>query len=332
MKAVKIGLSIVLPFFLSCHDPGVTVMKAPEVKKPDITQPDVVTPELLGPSRRADMFKQRTAMVDILWVVDNSPSMVEEQDNLASNFDHFVSFMSQTNVDFHIGVISTDMKDAGHSGKLRGNPSVITTETPDMVNVFSQNVHVGTGGGAMEQGLAAMHSGLTEPLLSGANAGFIRPDASLFVIAVSDEDDASFGPVHYFERFLEGYKGAGNSPKVNFSSIMGDVPDGCATARPGARYAELVQLTGGITASICSEDFGVTLEGLGFTAAGLIRVFPLSTVPVTETLAVWVDDVQVQNDPQQGWQYDGSTNSVVFSGSFVPPSGSTIKVEYKIAQ
>ncbi len=48
--------------------------------------------------------------IDMLWVIDNSGSMCQEQDVLARNFDLFVEEIDKTNLDFHIGVTTTDME------------------------------------------------------------------------------------------------------------------------------------------------------------------------------------------------------------------------------
>jgi hypothetical protein len=47
------------------------------------------------PETQVDELKQKpAAQVDILWVVDNSQSMVEEQASLAQNFGKFFTFSS----------------------------------------------------------------------------------------------------------------------------------------------------------------------------------------------------------------------------------------------
>ncbi len=50
------------------------------------------------------------AQVDILWVIDNSGSMCQEQEILAQNFDLFIDEIDKGNLDFHIGVTTTDME------------------------------------------------------------------------------------------------------------------------------------------------------------------------------------------------------------------------------
>jgi hypothetical protein len=71
-----------------------------------------------------------------------------------------------------------------------------------LVSAFIQNVHVGTCGSGKEQPLRAMKLALSEPLLSGANAGLLRPGARLAVVIVSDDNDCSdagweSGGTHY---------------------------------------------------------------------------------------------------------------------------------------
>lgn len=47
--------------------------------------------------------------LDMLWVVDNSGSMCQEQEELRTNFDAFITSLQETNLDFHIGVTTTHM-------------------------------------------------------------------------------------------------------------------------------------------------------------------------------------------------------------------------------
>jgi hypothetical protein len=56
------------------------------------------------------------------------------------------------------------------------------------------------------------------------NEGFLRADASLFVIFVSDEEEGAKedgASLHYYERLFEGLKGRGNEAKVSMSAIVG---------------------------------------------------------------------------------------------------------------
>jgi hypothetical protein len=49
--------------------------------------------------------------VDILWVIDNSGSMCQEQKAIRDNFTTFIDQIASQNIDFQIGVTTTDMSD-----------------------------------------------------------------------------------------------------------------------------------------------------------------------------------------------------------------------------
>lgn len=60
---------------------------------------------------------------DILWLVDNSNSMCQEQDNLTRNFSAFIQQLSELKADFRMGVITTDVEDDAHDGQLQSSPA-----------------------------------------------------------------------------------------------------------------------------------------------------------------------------------------------------------------
>jgi hypothetical protein len=69
--------------------------------------------------------------VDILWVIDNSGSMCQEQQKLREKFDEFVSEFGEKNIDFNIGVTTTHME-PNHSyepvavpGRLQATPQPV---------------------------------------------------------------------------------------------------------------------------------------------------------------------------------------------------------------
>ena len=87
--------------------------------------------------------------------------MEAEQDQLSREFESFVEFFFVANTDYHIGVTTTDMEDAGERGRLFGDTPVITRETPDPAAVFRENVRVGTNGSGFEQGFEAARTSLS---------------------------------------------------------------------------------------------------------------------------------------------------------------------------
>ena len=287
-------------------------------------------------SAASDMFQMPTDVkVDVLWVVDNSGSMYEEQEALATNFSGFIGWADALGVDYHVGVVSTDMDDADHSGKLQGTYRYIDPTTPNPEDVFADNVRLGTMGSGWELGLAASHAALSPPLDNGYNAGFLRDDAKLTVIYVSDEDDQSPGEVEFYVQYFLNLKGT--AEWVTLSAICGDLPDGCSDptmgdASPGVRYHAALTRTGGAFHSICQSDWSGLMTDLGEDAFAPIRTFPLSRPADPATIAVTVDnnpvpEAGIPNGPN-GWTYIQQNNAVWFGDNVLPDVGSVVRITY----
>lgn len=164
--------------------------------------------------------------LDILFVIDNSASMTEQQASLALNFPRMIDVLEQLDgglPNLHIGVVTSDMGTSaratapgaaigtigqggcagyGENGALRSG-SLITGNfisdvaladgtraknySGDLRDAFGEIARVGAVGCGFEQHLSAMANALSNP----ANAGFLRADANLAVVIIADEDDCS---------------------------------------------------------------------------------------------------------------------------------------------
>ncbi|MEL6178367.1 MAG: hypothetical protein AAFS10_05410, partial [Myxococcota bacterium] len=60
--------------------------------------------------------------VDILWVVDNSASMCEEQASLRDNINQVVQELDRVGADFQLAVVTTDMTTPGQLGRFQNQP------------------------------------------------------------------------------------------------------------------------------------------------------------------------------------------------------------------
>ena len=273
----------------------------------------------------ADVFQQGAAEVpaDILWVVDNSASMREEQDTVSAHVDSFIDALRLSGVDFHIGVLTTDVSDAAVAGVLVGD--VLTPATADLATTLLDQVRVGTRGNRTEQPLASVRAALANV----DNAPLARSDARLDVIVLTDEDDHSPDAVTDYLADLEASEGSGG---YRVSSIAGGLPEGCASlaaqAEAGVRLYEAANGSDGLFESICQEDFAGVMASLGLLAAGMVDRFPLTAIPELSSLEVRVDDVLIHQRPHDGWQYDAADNAIVFDGYAIPRPGQGIEVRY----
>ncbi|WP_426746883.1 choice-of-anchor D domain-containing protein [Myxococcus faecalis] len=300
-------------------------------------------------------FQESKAKVDVLFVVDNSGSMMEEQQSLGQNFAAFLSAASAAAVDYRIGVTTTGLDESpggwsecpggaqgGENGRLfpvdGSRPRIITPDTPNAAAVFADNTRVGVCHWN-EQGLDAAHRALSDPLLynlddartplpNDGNGGFLREDAKLAIIFLSDEEDFSSQPVSFYETYFLALKG-NDKAKLSINAIVGpmDLATCPTSSSAGSRYIQLANTTGGVVESICTPNWAASLEKLSNSAFGPNRKFPLSEEPADTTrIVVHVDGVQVLS----GWEYDARTNSIIFDRDSAPAPGSLVEVTYPL--
>ncbi len=312
-------------------------------------------PDQLGETYLEDEFIQRTAEAsDILFVVDNSCSMAEEQAALQQNFWNFIQFFVDSGLDYHIGITTLDDFSGGFGfpaqwpvGQLFGSTRYIDNNTVDPVTAFTNNMTMGDQGyGACEVGLEATFRAVS-PSPDGYsdqyNAGFYRDAALLSVVIVSDEADGTTSPMECtdwasymgyqeFIPWITNLKGSHSIDMIQFAAIVGDSPSGCSSpwgdAERGAGYLEVVDGLGEDHAtffSICDQDWSDVMTQLGLEAAGLRTSFYLSLVPVEGTLEAYLDpdgadgpdeEIQIFEDPSYSQQYSFVYNRVSNSLDF----------------
>ena len=292
---------------------------------------------------QVEVFSQEPPeAVDILMVVDNSCSMEPYQSNLGQYFDQFVQYFIGANVDYQIGVVTTDVVDPSQAGRIQGQ--IITTDTPNPASVFNTIVNVGIYGSPSEFGLEAAHLALTPPLIDNQNAGFLREDASLSLIFVSDEEDGSPRIVNdYINDFLE-IKGARNRDVFNASALtVTDIgvcdPYLAAQSTPGTRYVDVAYQTNGIIGNLCAEDFESIVTELSLNSSRLRNTYYLKTKPDPTSLEVRVspsgesEAVPIPCDSDV-WTYEIVSDDVTGSErpaiifNEIPEVGSKIAVKY----
>jgi len=254
---------------------------------------------------------------DVLFVVDDSASMSEEQDRLASNFGVFATALADSYADFQIAVTTTDPESMG---QLSG--PILTSETAGLEEAFTEAVTVGTDGHRDERGFRAAVAALD------MNPELVRTESRVHVIFLSDEDDHSVEPVEDFVESMTWYGEA----DFRAHGIIGDLPYGCASgqsaASAGTRYVEAVELTEGYRDSICVDDYSDILQRIALQVIGWNDTFVLARLPDPETLKVWVDSVVIPEREVDGWTYAPGDNAILFHGRAVPRPGMEVLVEY----
>lgn len=278
-------------------------------------------------------FRAGEAPVDLLMVVDDSGSMMEEQQGLAAVAALFLDPMVAAGVDLHVGVVTTDT-DALTAGQLRsvmGQRWIAPVVGANYAGWFASAVNAGTNGSADERGLEASQLAVTAPLAAGVNAGFSRPDADLHVVVLSDENDYSAMAVPDWVATTLATRAAGYG--VQLHGLVGP-PAGCLTADVGVRYSAAIDLTLGAEMSICPTDLsggvGVITDTILATSGGT-RAFPLRADADPATIEVVADIPGAGPTPlaPADYTWDAATQTLTVTGVNLP-SGSTVTVTYDL--
>jgi hypothetical protein len=323
---------------------------------------------------QSQTFKQATPVtvmnkLDVLWVIDNSGSMDPLQANLVANFNSFISNFTAKGFDYKMAVTTTDAYLAAAS--YNNNPSLakfrdgagtnhtgyfmLTPSTPNILQNFVINATQGGTGSGDERAFQSLFESLKSPL----NAGFLRSDAFLAVIILSDEDDFSdltrpeiswrkgglpdhdyadpnLMTVNSVVAQLDTLTGStAKNRRYNVSAItvldqacMQSHAAQMPTTLIGQRYIDLANATNGVLGSICDTSYATSLDFIQQHITELSTQFYLSETPNPATIQVMVDNQVIAQDAVNGWTYDSSANSIVFHGSAVPTTGAQIGVSF----
>jgi hypothetical protein len=197
--------------------------------------------------------------VDVMLVMDNSESLDPiTRNRLTASLNVFLAPLLASELDYHVGVITSDPAEGGILRAFDGPPvegcvgcrfltrevgcgditvdvDGLTIEERDAALaesceawlVVARLLRAGEEGGANEQSfdmaVAALDDGAP-----AENDGFRRAEAPLHIVFISDEEEGDKedgSPVRHYERIFKGLAGRGNEALVTTSSIAGMPPE-----------------------------------------------------------------------------------------------------------
>lgn len=300
------GLAFSFVWLAACSDQ--TPKLIPDDKKKETVDEKIETPvvETFNPA------------VDILFVIDNSGSMGDHQANLSKNIDSFIQVIAQNKVlDYHIGVVTSDMDDPRQSGRLWGRSvRFVTPTTPNMIGVLRSNLQPGTSGSGVEALFDPIQAALTKPLVDTVNDGFYRENAHLALVFITDaEDQGALLPGDLWT-FLLGLKKGDRDKLLSYAALV-PVGDMKCPLDEGGNYSYkvfdfILNFASGKWFDLCSADYGKKLADIALDLKTKVEsTIYLKRRPIINTIEVRYGTLLVPNDPRVGWTYEIGRNALL---------------------
>ncbi|MEZ4400772.1 MAG: hypothetical protein R3B06_12175 [Kofleriaceae bacterium] len=235
-----------------------------------------------GPDATDPPVNEECRKMDLIFVIDDSGSMEEEQSNLASNFPMFATLLNSYTIstgetlDYRAAITTTGITanitiqppvipgfppfppisqpQTGLDGRFKQSCGMtrpwLERTDPNMASTFACAANVGTSGPGIEMPLRASQLAAT----LATNPGFLRNDALLGIIILTDEDDCS--------RTATTFETAGDNCATNGDTGLEMPSEVIATLDQikGDRGRWAAAVIAGQTA--CSSTFGMAEEGI----------------------------------------------------------------------
>jgi len=291
--------------------------------------------QTISSSQQAGALAIYNNKVDILWVVDNSSATMERhQDRIASFMGEFHSGLTRSGTDYHVAASTMDMSSGGEDGELVESGLVVRSNTTNAVSKLQSLIQRGGEGNNFEVGLAAM-----KKTLEDAPSSFLRRDALLVVVFITDDQDVSVGPVSQYIQYLDSLKGENSDEKqnwiTNFIGVTQLNDPRCRTfgmyAGIGRRYIDLANHSGGVVDTICYTDFSSYMDQITARLQSVLNEFILKDKPLLSTISVTKNGSAVIQDEINGWVYKKETNTILLLGESKPTPKDKIEIKYELS-
>jgi len=258
-----------------------------------------------------DSFTQVATVngIDIIWIIDQSGSMSNDEDKVIAGIEAMMNALPAAGWRLNM---------------LSGDP-VGYTDTqfpliPGATAADAQAMYDAMAAGGREAGFAALQTYISN---SSYASTWLRSDAALLVIYVSDEEEQSTTEFPTVSDFTTWYSALRQN--VFMASIINLHPDDslCNTNSDyeGIRYMDATNVYGGAIIDICSDDWSTGVRD-ATVQLDPYESITLSHAPVEDSIRVFANG-QLYYD----WYYDSSDNTVYFD--VIPDAGVLVEVGYR---
>lgn len=262
-----------------------------------------------------DSFTQHMSIdgIDILWVVDRSGSMNRYNAELLLGVEAMLTALPVS--DWRLVMISADPTRAVTSNEFPLVPGDDIDDAAAMLATLTSAPY--------EEGFNAVYEYINHNPYSST---WMRPDAGLLVVFVSDEEEQSDIEYPYPSDFISWY-GSLRMGSVFMASIVNqEATTSLCTWPPsmidvGERYMEATAMLGGVVVDICDTDWSP-----GVTDA-THSIEPVESVKLTHKAEIDSIRVFINGSLNYDWYYAESENTVYFTT--IPSAGQLVEIGYR---
>ncbi|MBF94291.1 MAG: hypothetical protein CMH58_03920 [Myxococcales bacterium] len=302
-------------------------------------------------------YGQGPGALDVIVVVDNSGSMVEEQQALAEAADDLTNTLSGSGLNWRVGVTTTDANPniSGGDGQLVGG---FTRSTDSIQNTIR---NVGIDGSGREYGLRAVRRALERATADDRhddNASALRPGVPVAIILLTDSEDQAARDARCDNRdgnrdglvddndciddavestiallngeldrvpLPEGLDRVGTLFAITTSPI-----DGCPDRESFGWSQRAVALaTGGSVGSICSNDldYSALIRRMAAQAADTVPNYDVGNGIIAASLHVNRGDEGDRQTPSaDSYRHDPVSGQVILDAAALPGAGGQVGI------
>ena len=262
-----------------------------------------------------DSFTQHMSVdgIDILWVIDKSGSMSRYNDELLAGIEAMILALPVSN--WRLVIISADSTDSVMSTEFPLVPGDTIIDAERMFSTLPM--------GPWEEGFNSVYEYIIHNPYSST---WMRPEAGLLVVFVSDEEEQSDIEYPSPANFLSWY-GSLRMGSVFMASVVNLEPSISLCDSPprpldvGERYMEATGVLGGIIVDICDSDWSAGVTDATHSVDPYENIV-LSHKAEADSIRVFVNSL-LSHD----WYYQESDNTVYFT--IIPNAGQLVEVGYR---
>lgn len=274
-----------------------------------------------------ERFPARASMADVVVVLDSSGSMQQFWSLVQAQLPTLLTALDQGPLDYRVGFLSGSNQVTPLLWRTSTGDRWLTRTTVDRATELATWLHAPLGHN--EEGcLEPLRRAFSAPHRSdpAANGGFLRDDAMLVVLCVSDNADWALPD---FEPYFA-LKPRADQLRVHTITAQ----PGASTCGEGtlpAPHSELARQTGGTVAVLCQTPWA-TLSDVAESGRGRRWVFPLPSTPdaqgVAPTVTVGGQPVPATQANNVVWSYLQPPPRVEFAPLWAPAVSDNVEVTY----